>query len=205
MSSNEYKIAFLGGGAVGKSPIIVRLIGNRFIEAYDPTIEDTYKKTFEVNGKQCSLKILDTAGLEEYLSMIESYARENQGFVLVYSITSLCSFNEVNDYYEDVIRARGTRDVPFVLVGNKCDLESSREVTTEQGEELARQLNCPFFETSAKNGTHIEDVFTEIVLEIKAHPLLDPEPDWPPEGDKGDEGDEGSKKKNKFLRFFKRK
>ena len=127
--------------------------------------------------------------------MREQFIRLGQGFVLVYSVTDLGSFKGLNDYYEEIIDIKGTRDVPVVLVGNKCDLESSRKVTTEQGEELARKLNCPFLETSAKNGTHIEDVFAEIVREIDTHPPFEPVPTVPAE----------EKKKSKFLGFFKGK
>ena len=107
-----------------------------------------------------------------------------------------CSFKEIKDLYERIVRVKGTKDVPIVLFGCKCDIENLREVTREQGEEFARQINCPFFETSTKNNIHIDDVFSEIVREINAR--LPPEPEPEPEPAK-------ENKKSNFFNFFKKK
>jgi GTPase KRas protein len=60
------------------------------------------------------------------------------------------SFNEVHSLHDHILRVKDAEKVPFVLVGNKCDLESEREVPKEKGEELARELGCKFMESSAK-------------------------------------------------------
>ena len=190
MSSIEYKIVAFGGGGAGKSATIIRFVGDRFMMEYNPTVEDSYRKQIEVDGRQYVLTIIDTAGQEEYSPMRDQYIALGQGFLLAYSITSSCTFKEVKELYEQIVRVKGTKDVPIVLFGCKCDIEDSRQVTSEQGEELARQINCPFFEVSAKNNIHIDDIFSEVVREITAR--LPPEPA------------EESKKSN-FFNFFKRK
>ena len=115
--------------------------------------------------------------------------------MLVYSISDLDTFNKINACYDEVVRVKDShgKRVPVVLVGNKCDLEDEkRQVAREQGEELARQLNCPFFETSAKENICIDDIFSEIVRKLNAQHLPSASV-------------EESKKKSKFLGFFKRK
>ena len=197
MSSRVYKIALFGGGCVGKSAVVIRSLKGIFAEAFDPTIEDSYTMEIEVDGRQYKLDITDTSGSEEASLIWDSYIKDNQGYVLVYSIASDISFKEAKDYYERIIRVKGADDFSIVLVGNKCDLEGERQVTTEQGEELARNLNCPFFEASAKDGTHVDDAFTEIVREITSRNPPEPEPEHEPAEEKSKGG--------KFFKFFKRK
>ena len=170
MSSRKvYKIAALGSADAGKSALVTRFVEDNFPVYYDPTIEENYMKGIDVDDRPCTLDIIDISGQEEFEALISYYIRVSQGFVLAYSITSLKSFNEVLEKYERIAKTKCTRDFPIVLVGNKCDLEDSREVTTEQGEELARELNCPFFEASAKEYIHVEDVFAEVIREVETH------------------------------------
>ncbi|CAO3645292.1 unnamed protein product [Mucor hiemalis] len=84
----EYKLVVLGSGGVGKSALTVQFVQSIFVEKYDPTIEDSYRKQVEVDGLQCMLEILDTAGTEQFTAMRDLYMKNGQGFVLVYSITS---------------------------------------------------------------------------------------------------------------------
>lgn len=84
--------------------------------------------------------------------------KNGQGFVLVYSITAQSTFNDLHDLREQILRVKDTDDVPMVLVGNKCDLEDERVVGKEQGNNLARQYNCAFMETSAKAKINVNDV-----------------------------------------------
>jgi len=92
--------------------------------------------------------------------------KNGQGFVLVYSITSQASFNDLNDLREQILRVKDTEDVPMILVGNKCDLEDERKVTKEQGEQLASSWRCVPMETSAKSKINVESVFYELVKQI---------------------------------------
>lgn len=162
----EYKIVVLGSGGVGKSALTVQFVQGIFVEKYDPTIEDSYRKQVEVDGQQCMLEILDTAGTEQFTAMRDLYMKNGQGFVLVYSITAQSTFNDLQDLREQILRVKDTDDVPMVLVGNKCDLEDERVVGKELGKSLASQFNCAFMETSAKAKVNVVDIFYDLVRQI---------------------------------------
>jgi small GTP-binding protein len=162
----EYKLVVLGSGGVGKSALTVQFVQGIFVEKYDPTIEDSYRKQMEVEGQQCMLEILDTAGTEQFTAMRDLYMKNGQGFLLVYSITAQSTFNDLADLREQILRVKDADDVPIVLVGNKCDLEDERVVGKEQGQSLARQWNCAFMETSAKSKINVNEMFTDLVRQI---------------------------------------
>ncbi|PWA21815.1 hypothetical protein CCH79_00017798 [Gambusia affinis] len=145
----------------------VQFVQGIFVEKYDPTIEDSYRKQVEVDGQQCMLEILDTAGTvragqrseEQFTAMRDLYMKNGQGFALVYSITAQSTFNDLQDLREQILRVKDTEDVPMILVGNKCDLEVERVVAKESGVGLARQWNsCAFLETSAKSKINVNEV-----------------------------------------------
>jgi len=163
----EYKIVVLGSGGVGKSALTVQFVQGIFVEKYDPTIEDSYRKQVEVEGQQCMLEILDTAGTEQFTAMRDLYMKNGQGFVLVYSITAQSTFNDLLDLREQILRVKDTDDVPMILVGNKCDLEDERVVGKDQGPNLARNFsNCAFLESSAKAKINVNEIFYDLVRQI---------------------------------------
>ncbi|KXS18842.1 hypothetical protein M427DRAFT_177349 [Gonapodya prolifera JEL478] len=162
----EYKLVVLGSGGVGKSALTVQFVQSIFVEKYDPTIEDSYRKQVEVDGQQCMLEILDTAGTEQFTAMRDLYMKNGQGFILVYSITSQATFNDLVELREQILRVKDTDRVPMVLVGNKCDLEDDRVVTKDQGNGLAGQWSCSFMETSARKKIMVDDVFYDLVRQI---------------------------------------
>ncbi|KAJ8402437.1 hypothetical protein AAFF_G00369260 [Aldrovandia affinis] len=163
----EYKLVVLGSGGVGKSALTVQFVQGIFVEKYDPTIEDSYRKAMEVDGQQCMLEILDTAGTEQFTAMRDLYMKNGQGFALVYSITAQSTFNDLQDLREQILRVKDTDDVPMILVGNKCDLEDERVVGKEQGQNLARQWNsCAFLESSAKSKINVNEIFYDLVRQI---------------------------------------
>merc|ERR1712146_119512 len=163
----EYKIVVLGSGGVGKSALTVQFVQGIFVEKYDPTIEDAYRKQVEVDGDQCLLEILDTAGTEQFTAMRDLYMKSGQGFILVYSITAKSTFNDINDLREQILRVKDTVSVPMILVGNKCDLENERDVARDEGEELAQSFSCSFFESSAKAEINVSEIFFTLVRKIK--------------------------------------
>mmetsp|Transcript_6804 Transcript_6804/g.15710 ORF Transcript_6804/g.15710 Transcript_6804/m.15710 type:complete len:194 (-) Transcript_6804:55-636(-) len=164
---SSYKLAIVGGGGVGKSALTIQLILNHFLEEYDPTIEDSYRKQVAVDDETCIMDILDTAGQDEYSAMRDQYFRTGQGFLIVYSVTSRASFDEVSDFAEQIRRVKDKDDVPMVLLGNKCDLEADRSVSKEEGNELAKRYNMPFLECSAKNRINVEEGWFEVVRQIR--------------------------------------
>ena len=102
--------------------------------------------------------------------MQDQWMREGKGFLLVYSITSSTTFDEVIMLRDKILRTKDDdsgENVPIVLAGNKCDLTDSRQVSTQQGQELAKEWGCTFYETSAKNKINNVDVFYAVVRLIR--------------------------------------
>ncbi|KAI7786956.1 ras-1 [Diaporthe eres] len=163
----EYKLVVVGGGGVGKSCLTIQLIQSHFVDEYDPTIEDSYRKQCVIDDEVALLDVLDTAGQEEYSAMREQYMRTGEGFLLVYSITSRQSFEEITTFQQQILRVKDKDYFPMVVVGNKCDLEGEREVTRQEGENLARSFGCKFIETSAKSRINVDKAFYDIVREIR--------------------------------------
>jgi small GTP-binding protein len=168
----EYKLVVLGSGGVGKSALTVQFVQGIFVEKYDPTIEDSYRKQVEIDGAQCMLEILDTAGTEQFTAMRDLYMKNGQGFVLVYSIIAQSTFNDLPDLREQILRVKDKDEVPMVLVGNKCDLQDQRVITTDQGEDLARKFGCTFIEASAKTRVNVDQIFHDLIRQInKLNPV----------------------------------
>uniref|UniRef100_A0A6I8Q5C6 small monomeric GTPase n=3 Tax=Tetrapoda TaxID=32523 RepID=A0A6I8Q5C6_XENTR len=166
----EYKLVVVGAGGVGKSALTIQLIQNHFVDEYDPTIEDSYRKQVVIDGETCLLDILDTAGQEEYSAMRDQYMRTGEGFLCVFAINNTKSFEDIHQYREQIKRVKDSDDVPMVLVGNKCDLPA-RTVETRQAQDLARSYGIPYIETSAKTRQGVEDAFYTLVREIRQHKL----------------------------------
>ncbi|KAA0193289.1 Ras protein Rap 1b [Fasciolopsis buskii] len=154
----EYKLVVLGSGGVGKSALTVQFVQGIFVEKYDPTIEDSYRKQVEIDSQQCMLEILDTAGTEQFTAMRDLYMKNGQGFLLVYSITQQSTLNDLIDLREQILRVKDVDEFPLVLVGNKCDLEAERSVGREQGQRLANEWKCHHMESSAKAKINVNEV-----------------------------------------------
>lgn len=167
----EYKLVVVGAGGVGKSALTIQLIQNHFVDEYDPTIEDSYRKQVVIDGETALLDILDTAGQEEYSAMRDQYMRTGEGFLLVFAVNSMKSFEDIGSYREQIKRVKDAEEVPMVLVGNKCDL-STWAVDMNQAQELAEQFNIPFIKTSAKTRMGVDDAFYTLVREIKKDKML---------------------------------
>eukprot|EP01087_Luapelamoeba_hula_P006081 TRINITY_DN16223_c0_g1_i1.p2 TRINITY_DN16223_c0_g1~~TRINITY_DN16223_c0_g1_i1.p2 ORF type:complete len:199 (-),score=53.30 TRINITY_DN16223_c0_g1_i1:78-674(-) len=163
----EYKLVVVGGGGVGKSALTIQLINHHFMDEYDPTIEDSYRKQVEIDAETCLLDILDTAGQEEFSAMRDQYMRTGQGFLMVYDITNRTSFDEISSFRSQILRVKEDDAVPCVLVGNKSDLAPQRVVTTAEGQDLAKSFSCTFLEASAKARVNVEESFFALVREIR--------------------------------------
>eukprot|EP01111_Echinosteliopsis_oligospora_P007380 TRINITY_DN222_c2_g1_i1.p1 TRINITY_DN222_c2_g1~~TRINITY_DN222_c2_g1_i1.p1 ORF type:complete len:188 (+),score=44.89 TRINITY_DN222_c2_g1_i1:117-680(+) len=165
--TTEYKLVIVGGGGVGKSALTIQFIQNHFIDEYDPTIEDSYRKQVTIDEETCLLDILDTAGQEEYSAMRDQYMRTGQGFLCVYSVVSRSSFDEISSFREQILRVKDKDRVPMIVVGNKCDLQNERQVAEREGQDLAKSFACPFIETSAKSRVNVEESFYQLVRQIR--------------------------------------
>mmetsp|Transcript_10587 Transcript_10587/g.23359 ORF Transcript_10587/g.23359 Transcript_10587/m.23359 type:complete len:213 (+) Transcript_10587:79-717(+) len=159
---NKYKLVFLGEQAVGKTSVITKFMYDTFDNNYQATIGiDFLSKTMYLEDRTVRLQLWDTAGQERFRSLIPSYIRDSSGAIVVYDITNRASFLNTSKWIEDVRCERG-KDVVIVLVGNKTDLADRRQVSTEEGEERAKENNVMFIETSAKMGYNIKALFRQL-------------------------------------------
>lgn len=167
MSSKQRKIAVMGYRSVGKSSLCIQFVEGQFVDSYDPTIENTFVKSTRINSQKYELKLVDTAGQDEYSIFPSQYSIDVHGYVLVYSITSTKSFEIVKLIYEKLLDIIGKVHVPIVLVGNKTDLHMERNVSTEEGKKLAEEWKAIFLETSAKQNASVAEVFHGLLAEIE--------------------------------------
>lgn len=100
--------------------------------------------------------------------MRDLYIKNGRGFLVVFSLTSWQSFLDVRTVREQILRVKGTDNVPICLIGNKCDAALQRQVTPEDALALAQSWTCPYIETSAKLSINVNDTFAEIVREINS-------------------------------------
>lgn len=162
----KYKLVFLGEQSVGKTSLITRFMYDSFDTAYQATVGiDFLSKTVYLKDKAIRLQLWDTAGQERFRSLIPSYIRDSAVAVVVYDITNFISFQETNKWIQDVRSERG-EDVIIVLVGNKTDLSSTRQVTAFEGMEKAKELDVLFIETSAKIGYNVNLLFRRIAAAL---------------------------------------
>lgn len=111
------------------------------------------------------ISVLDTAGQEEFSAMREQYMRKGDGFLLVYSVTDKQSYENIVNFYTQILRVKDRDVYPMLLVANKVDLVHLRKVTEEQGRELAHRLGIPYIETSAKDPPlNVDAAFHEVFL-----------------------------------------
>merc|ERR1719263_2392673 len=162
----KYKLVFLGDQGVGKTCIINRFVYDSFDRNYQATIGiDFLSKTMYLEDRTVRLQLWDTAGQERFRSLIPSYIRDSSVAVVVYDITNRASFLNTTKWIEDVRSERGN-DVVIVLVGNKTDLQDRRQVSTEEGEEKAKESGVMFIETSAKAGHSIKALFRQLAAAL---------------------------------------
>uniref|UniRef100_A0A087XPN6 RAB6B, member RAS oncogene family b n=1 Tax=Poecilia formosa TaxID=48698 RepID=A0A087XPN6_POEFO len=184
----KFKLVFLGEQSVGKTSLITRFMYDSFDNTYQATIGiDFLSKTMYLEDRTVGnsdvhsvrLQLWDTAGQERFRSLIPSYIRDSTVAVVVYDITNVNSFQQTCKWIDDVRTERGS-DVIIMLVGNKTDLEEKRQITIEEGEQRAKELNVMFIETSAKTGSNVkQQLFRRVAAALPGMESLD---DANPEG-----------------------
>ena len=187
----KFKLVFLGEQSVGKTSLITRFMYDSFDHTYQATIgidflsktmyRMKYKKILELDftnfwsffnfcfyleDRTVRLQLWDTAGQERFRSLIPSYIRDSTVAVVVYDITNVNSFNQTNKWIDDVRAERGN-DVIIMLVGNKTDLADKRQVSIDEGEKKAKDLNVMFIETSAKAGYNVKQLFRRVAAALR--------------------------------------
>ena len=162
----KYKIMVLGESKVDKTQLIKRYTKDQFGGVYLTTVGmDFQDKIIEIEDKKVRLQIWDTAGQERFRNVTKSYFQSSQGLVLVYDITDRESFEKLN-FWVDNIKNFAPENAKLILVGNKCDLANERKVSYEEGENYAKKFNIKFFESSAKDGTNVNELFFYLANEI---------------------------------------
>uniref|UniRef100_A0A9L0JKU2 GTP-binding protein Rheb n=1 Tax=Equus asinus TaxID=9793 RepID=A0A9L0JKU2_EQUAS len=153
--------------AEGKSSLTIQFVEGQFVDSYDPTIENTFTKLITVNGQEYHLQLVDTAGQDEYSIFPQTYSIDINGYILVYSVTSIKSFEVIKVIHGKLLDMVGKVQIPIMLVGNKKDLHMERVISYEEGKALAESWNAAFLESSAKENQTAVDVFRRIILEAE--------------------------------------
>ena len=160
------KLMQIGDQAVGKTALLVRFADGDFSDVLLPTIGIDFKiKTINLKGKAVKLQIWDTAGQERFRTITQAYYRGAMGILLIYDVTNSKSWSNVRNWVRN-IEGNAPQTVNKVLVGNKCDLSNMRQVSTQQGEQLAREYGMTFMETSARTGENVQEAFLLLASDV---------------------------------------
>lgn len=168
--SRRIKLLLLGDSGVGKSSLILRWT----LDAFSPSMISTVGVNFKTrkilhNNEIVQVQVWDTAGQEQFHKITTSYYKGAQGIMLVYDVSDVKKLENV-EYWIKNIKSHASDSVQVVLVGNKIDLRTSDPhrpcIDTERGKEIARRFSVPFFETSAKESSHVDEAFTTLVAQI---------------------------------------
>ena len=160
------KYIIVGDPSVGKSNILMKFAHNKFIEDYQATTGVEFgAKNIEIKDQIYRIQIWDTAGQENFRSITRAYYKNCVCAMVVYDITNSNSFQHIQNWIEE-IQEQSPKTVLIILIGNKIDLEEKRVISYDEGNEFAIKNGIFFYETSAKTGVGIEDVFLNSVKEI---------------------------------------
>ena len=167
MEDEEYSMIFkmilIGDRGVGKTNILNRYVNDTFSEATKSTVGvELGTKVEEYNNTKIKIQIWDTAGQERYKSITKTYYKGAKGAFIVYDITNKDSFKNVDKWIQD-LKEFGEDDAAILIVGNKCDLEEKREVTTEEVQKKAEIHKMAYCETSALKAKNIDYAFQTLI------------------------------------------
>eukprot|EP00877_Chromochloris_zofingiensis_P002886 jgi/Chrzof1/12599/Cz07g00150.t1 len=161
-----FKYIIIGDTGVGKSCLLLQFTDKRFQPVHDLTIGVEFgARMINIDSKQIKLQIWDTAGQESFRSITRSYYRGAAGALLVYDITRRETFNHLASWLEDA-RQHANPNMTIMLIGNKSDLSHRRAVSTEEGEQFAKEHGLIFLETSARTAHNVEEAFINTAREI---------------------------------------
>jgi len=167
------KLIALGNSTVGKTSYLIRNTENKFIPTLPTIGYNILTKTILLeNGKKVNIRYFDTSGQERYHSLAPNFIKNSDGIILMYDITDRDSFEHISKWWNDIMNFKN-KDFPVVLVGNKSDLEDERMVQKEEGENIAKEYNIKFFETSNKEGINVKESSTELISMVLKYNVVD--------------------------------
>ncbi len=161
----RYKLVLFGNAGVGKTSLVERFINDRFEESYMSTLGyNVYEKQVAYQDAIISLMIFDIGGQEKFRELRKKYAEGANTALIVYDITDLNSFNNIHQWINDLTEFTG--GIPFIIAGNKVDLEDLRQISQDSARIYSSEMGAlDFFETSAKTGMGVEDAFIRLAVE----------------------------------------
>ena len=162
-----YKVLLLGDSTVGKTCFLMKYTDKTFQDVHMSTIGLDYRlKTMTLkSGKTVKLQIWDTAGQDRFRAITKNYYKGANGIILIYDVTNKQTYDNVSNWISQ-IQEEVSKDVIIYIAGNKIDMEEERKVKTEEGQKIADEHGFPFVETSAKDGTNINETFENLVEKI---------------------------------------
>lgn len=167
-----FKILLVGDGGVGKTSLVRRISHNQFTENIEQTIGVGFMAhTLNINNNIIKLQIWDTAGQEQYHSIGRTYYRNALGVFCVFSIDDYHSFENLGKWLKDA-RSLCHPNVKIIIIGNKCDLINSKCITSQEIEELLKNYNIKYIESSAKTGKNVYEAFFTLSSQILESVLL---------------------------------
>ena len=168
-SGKKFKVVLLGESGVGKSSLVLRLVKDEWVDSQHSTVGASFfRYSTQVDDTPVNFDIWDTAGQERYKSLASMYYRGAAAALVVYDITSYESFDRAKYWVREL--TANSPDTIITLVGNKCDLENQRKVTPDESKAYAAELNAIHCEASAKDGTHVRDIFQQIARKLQQTP-----------------------------------
>ena len=158
----SFKIIVIGDSSVGKSCLTTQAVRNKFIDFYQTTVGFEFLTfNLRINTNVVKLQVWDTCGQEVYKSLISNFYRNSSLALIVYAINNRNSFEHAEIWLNE-LKNKSNPKVRIFLVGNKCDLENTRVVSKEEGENFKNEKNLDkFIETSAKTGENARNVLLE--------------------------------------------
>ena len=174
----QLKLIVLGDSGVGKTSLLYRFVKQEFSQVYRATIgADFLSKEILIDDKHISLQVWDTAGQERFQSLGMAFYRGADACVLVYDITNLKSFESITSWKQEFLSQCGPSNpeaFPFMVVGNKCDLDGDRAVSQAKSNQWARDYDLPLIETSAKDDLRIQEAFLELARKAMKREVASP-------------------------------
>ena len=167
MSTKSYKVLLLGNSYVGKTCILLRFSEDTYNDDYEVTIGLNYRiKTLNIDNNPIRMQIWDTSGEEKFKAIAKNFYRGAHGVLLIYDICEKNSFLDVKSWIEQIIENTDNDNLVMILCGNKCDMEKERNISKNEGENLANSYKIPFFECSAKENINIDEIFNTMAKNI---------------------------------------